>query len=104
MSAPVITRPWFQTAAVVTALLLLLVLQYRLWFDDTGVLASRDLQQKTEQLRQDNEVRQNQNRALFAEVKDLKSGSEILEEKAREDLGLVRSGETFILFVDPEQP
>ncbi|UTW47657.1 septum formation initiator family protein [Bacterioplanoides sp. SCSIO 12839] len=80
---------------------LLLILLYRLWFDDTGLVASNELQQKIEQLQQDNEVQQNQNRALMAEVRDLKTGNEILEEKAREDLGLIREGETFILFVDP---
>lgn len=80
---------------------LLLILLYRLWFDDTGLVASDELQQKIEQLQQDNEVQQNQNRALMAEVRDLKTGNEILEEKAREDLGLIREGETFILFVDP---
>lgn len=82
---------------------LLLILLYRLWFDDTGLVASDELQQKIEQLQQDNEVQQNQNRALMAEVRDLKTGNEILEEKAREDLGLIREGETFILFVDPAQ-
>ncbi|WP_419813144.1 FtsB family cell division protein [Bacterioplanoides sp.] len=82
---------------------LLLILLYRLWFDDTGLVASNELQQKIEQLQQDNEVQQNQNRALMAEVRDLKTGNEILEEKAREDLGLIREGETFILFVDPAQ-
>ena len=80
---------------------LLLILLYRLWFDDTGLIASEKLQQEIEQLQQDNEVQQDQNDSLLAEVKDLKTGNEILEEKAREDLGLVREGETFILFVDP---
>ena len=80
---------------------LLLILLYRLWFDDTGLIASETLQQEIERLQQDNDVQQDQNDSLLAEVKDLKGGNEILEEKAREDLGLVREGETFILLVDP---
>jgi len=98
------SRSWFYPTAVVIAVILLLLLQYRLWFDDTGIVASAELRQDIEQLQQDNEVQLATNHGLRAEVRDLKSGSEILEEKAREDLGLIREGETFILFVDPEQP
>lgn len=98
------SRSWFYPTAIVIAVILLLLLQYRLWFDDTGIVASAELRQDIEQLQQDNEVQLATNHGLRAEVRDLKSGSEILEEKAREDLGLIREGETFILFVDPEQP
>ncbi|PHS63895.1 MAG: cell division protein FtsB [Thalassobium sp.] len=86
---------------VVLPVLLLLVLQYRIWLDDSGVVASRQLQQRIALLREDNEVQQSENDALLAEVEDLRHGQALLEEKAREDLGLVRDGETFILFVDP---
>ncbi|MDK2778519.1 MAG: septum formation initiator family protein [Pseudomonadota bacterium] len=82
--------------------LLLLILQYRIWFDDSGVIATRALQQKITRLHEDNEVQQSENDALLAEVGDLRSGTSLLEEKAREELGLIRKGETFILFVDPE--
>lgn len=81
--------------------LLLLVLQYRIWLDDSGVVASRQLQQRIALLRQDNEVQQSENDALLADVEDLRHGQTLLEEKAREELGLVREGETFILFIDP---
>jgi len=104
MSTPLMSRSWFYPTAIVIAVILLLLLQYRLWFDDTGIVASAELRQDIEQLQQDNEVQLATNHGLRAEVRDLKSGSEILEEKAREDLGLIREGETFILFVDPEQP
>lgn len=102
MSTPLISRPWFYSLSLLLSILLLLVVQYRIWFDDSGVLASRELQLKIEQLQQDNDVQKDHNDALIAEVKDLKQGSALLEEKAREDLGLVREGETFILFVDPQ--
>ena len=81
---------------------LLVVLQYRIWFDDSGVIATRSLQHGISKLHQDNEVQQSENESLMAEVMDLRAGSSILEEKAREELGLVREGETFILFVDPQ--
>ena len=80
---------------------LLVVLQYRIWFDDSGVIATRSLQHSISALHQDNEVQRSENESLLAEVMDLRAGTSILEEKAREELGLVREGETFILFVDP---
>ncbi|MCA6063398.1 FtsB family cell division protein [Thalassolituus marinus] len=85
-------------------LLLLLVLQYRIWFDDSGVVASRALEHRISKLHEDNEVQQAENDALMAEVQDLRQGSSLLEEKAREDLGMVREGESFILFIDPKSP
>ncbi|MCD8522896.1 MAG: septum formation initiator family protein [Saccharospirillaceae bacterium] len=85
----------------VLPVLVLLVLQYRLWLDDSGVVASRQLQQRIALLRQDNDVQQSENDALLADVEDLRHGQTLLEEKAREELGLVREGETFILFIDP---
>jgi cell division protein FtsB len=36
------------------------------------------------------------------DVKDLRSGDALLEETAREQLGLVKEGETFVLFAEPE--
>ena len=82
-------------------LVLLAMVQYRIWLDDTGVLASQDLQQRIDRLQQDNAIQQAENDALLAEVMDLRHGNELLEEKAREELGLIKDGETFILFVDP---
>tara|TARA_R110000868_G_C10970756_1_gene769852 strand:- start:10340 stop:10609 length:270 start_codon:yes stop_codon:yes gene_type:complete len=83
--------------------LLVLVLQYRIWWDDSGVLASRTLEQLIERIAEDIDVLQGRNDQLKLEVTDLRDGSAILEEKAREDLGLVQDGETLILFVEPQQ-
>ena len=79
-------------------LLLLLLLQYRLWFDDTGLVESASLKQRVTQLEQDNRVQQSENDLLLADVLELRNGTELLEEKAREDLGLIKADETFILF------
>ena len=49
-----------------------------------------------------NEGLRERNDALAAEVADLKSGLEAVEERARAELGLVRDGERFFLVVDPE--
>lgn len=84
------------------ALILLLILQYRLWFDDSGVIASRALERQIDALHQSNDEQAHVNHGLLNEVMDLRTGDALLEENAREDLGLVKEGETFILFADPE--
>ncbi|MFK4753494.1 FtsB family cell division protein [Oceanobacter antarcticus] len=92
-----------QRAMLLIGTLLVLVLQYRIWWDDSGVLASRTLEQLIERIAEDIDVLQGRNDQLKLEVADLRDGSAILEEKAREDLGLVQDGETLILFVEPQQ-
>lgn len=89
---------------IIIPLLLLLVVQYRLWFDDTGVVSSKVLREQIEQLRLENDFHLSENNKLLAEVTELRHGTDLLEERAREELGLIREGETFILFADPETP
>jgi len=84
------------------AVLLLLILQYRLWFDDSGVIANRALERQIDALQQSNEKHAADNHALLNEVVDLRTGNALLEETAREELGLVKEGETFILFAEPD--
>ena len=84
------------------AVLLLIVLQYRLWFDDSGVIANRALERQIDQLQSANEQQSAENHALLNQVMDLRTGNALLEETAREELGLVKDGETFILFAEPD--
>lgn len=81
-------------------ILLLLIVQYRLWFDDTGLLASQQLKQQIAALAQDNNIKQAENDYILAEVQALRHGQELLEEKAREELGLIKADEHFVLFSD----
>lgn len=81
-------------------LFILLVLQYRLWIAD-GSLAERNrLERQIEEQARINEQLQQRNAALEREVLDLQSGNIGLEQRAREQLGLIREGETFYQFVD----
>lgn len=95
--------PASQRYLLLVGVLLLLLVQYRVWFDDSGLLANRELLHRIERIRQDIDVLHDRNLQLQREIEDLRSGTAILEEKAREDLGLVRKGETLILFVEPGQ-
>lgn len=91
-------------AALIAAILLLLILQYRLWFDDSGLIASFRLEKQIESLSKQNQQAQKRNQDLLDEVQDLHRGTEMLEESAREDLGLVKKGEKFYLFIEPDEP
>ena len=83
---------------------LLLVLQYRLWFGDGSIQEVWRLREETRASRAEL-VRLNQrNQALAAEVADLKSGLEAIEERARADLGMLGEGETFYQFVHENSP
>lgn len=71
------------------------MLQYRLWFGKASVPKVIQLKQQLEQQLQQNDKLQQRNQVLIAEVKDLKSGHQAIEERARNELGMVKKGETF---------
>lgn len=82
---------------------ILLVLQYRLWFADGGLAEVHRLGQRVEEQERENERLRERNRALAAEVRDLKSGLDAVEARARAELGMVRDGETFYQVVEPRR-
>ncbi|MEH6449101.1 MAG: septum formation initiator family protein [Oleispira sp.] len=81
-------------------ILLILILQYRFWFDDTGVVASWQLQEQMTALDQDIAAQQVRNDWMKAEVDDLRLSDDLIEEKAREDLGFIGKDESFYLILD----
>ncbi|MCW8919145.1 MAG: cell division protein FtsB [Gammaproteobacteria bacterium] len=81
-------------------LLLLLLLQYALWFGNGGLLRVWQLNQAVEAQRVENVRLKERNDALEAEVRDLKQGLEAIEERARSDLGMIQKGETFFQVIE----
>lgn len=81
-------------------LVLLLGLQYQLWFGNGGLLRVWQLEQRVTQQQQENRKLDERNKALEAEVRDLKQGLEAIEERARSDLGMIKEGETFFQVVE----
>ena len=81
-------------------LLLLVVLQYRLWIAEGSLAERHRLERQIEQQTRINEELQARNAALEREVLDLQTGNKGLEQRAREQLGLIREGETFYQFVE----
>ena len=83
-------------------LALLLLLQLRLWVSDDGYRAAWRLADQVAAQRAENEALRERNQALAAEVGDLKTGLDAVEEIARSELGMIRSGETLFQVVDLE--
>lgn len=78
---------------------LLIMLQLKLWFGDGGVRELHQVRAMADAQRIENDRLLERNRALATEVRDLKEGTEALEERARAELGLVGPDETFIQIV-----
>ncbi len=81
---------------------LLVYLQGTLWFGEGGLTEVRGLERSVETQRDEVEQLRQRNQALEAEVEDLKTGLEALEERARSELGMIREGETFYQVIEHE--
>ncbi|HWU85260.1 MAG TPA: cell division protein FtsB [Rhodocyclaceae bacterium] len=77
-------------------LALIALLQYPLWFGKGGWFKVWDMDQKLEAQEALNQKLELRNAGLDAEVRDLKSGYDAIEERARFELGLVKQGEIFV--------
>jgi cell division protein FtsB len=88
-------RP-FAAALIVLAI----ALQYPLWFGKGGWLRVRDLDQRLESQRGQNAALVQRNAALSAEVRDLKTGLDAIEERARVELGMIKRDEVFFHVLD----
>ena len=88
---------------IIALILIFVMLQYRLWFGDGSlsevVQLSRELELQKQKLRELEE----RNRKLEAQVLDLQNGFDAYEEKARNDLGMIKEGETFFQIVVPQK-
>jgi cell division protein FtsB len=78
--------------------------QVRLWISDDGMREVWRLRTEVERQTEDNRRLAERNAALEAEVQDLKDGLAAAEERARAELGMIHSEETFYQIIpSPEQ-
>jgi cell division protein FtsB len=75
-------------------------LQYRLWFAEGSLAEQHRLELQVEEQTLINRELQARNSVLDREVLELQSGNNGVEQRAREQLGLIREGETFYQVVD----
>lgn len=88
---------------IVILLLVLIGLQYKLWFGDGSLSEVVQLTRELDVQKKKLQVLEERNRILEAQVLDLQNGLDAFEEKARNDLGMIKQGETFIQLIPPEE-
>ncbi|MBV7297765.1 cell division protein FtsB [Enterovibrio paralichthyis] len=86
---------------MLTLMLLVLFgwLQYHLWWGKNGVTDYLEVSAVAESVALANENLHQRNQQMYAEIADLKRGQEAIEERARNELGLIKPGETFFRIV-----
>ena len=77
-------------------MVLLLIFHAQLWTGRGSIPSVRDMQQRLNEQTAKNVKSQAKNDQLAAEVRDLKEGMEMVEEKARSELGMVKPNEIFV--------
>jgi len=85
-------------------IIVLLLLQYKLWFGDGNIREVWALREAIEQQIEENQRLLERNAALEAEVQDLKQGLEAIEERARSELGMIKKDETFFQIIEKKPP
>lgn len=83
-------------------LILLVLLQYRLWFGKNSVPDYLVLKENVVRQQSANEKLQQRNKLLFADTDDLKLGLEAIEERARNELGMIKDNEKFFRLIPKE--
>ena len=78
---------------------LIVLIQYPLWLGKGGWLKVWDIDRQVNEQKARNEKLVLRNTSLDAEVRDLKQGSEAIEERARYELGMVKQDEVFFHIV-----
>lgn len=90
-------------AIAVLLLIFLVLLQYRLWFGKNSVPDYLALEAEVQRQQLDNNKLKYRNKLLYADTDDLKSGVEAIEERARNELGMIKEGETFFRLIPSEK-
>jgi len=75
---------------------MLLLVQAQLWFGRGSLSNVAELERQLQQEKQANEEARRVNEQLSAEVNDLKEGLNMVEERARHELGMVKANEIFV--------
>jgi cell division protein FtsB len=90
----------FTTILIALLAVLLAALQYQLWYGRRGIGDLAELHSARDAQSLENRRLRDRNRALQAEVADLKSGLQAIEERARTEMGMIREDEVFYQIIE----
>lgn len=88
---------------IVLLIVVLLTLQYMLWVGDGSLAEVWQLQQKLTTQQEENKRLRERNDALRAEVRDLKQGLGAIEERARNEMGMIKKDETYYQVIEGDK-
>jgi cell division protein FtsB len=74
-------------------------LQYRLWFGKNSAPDYFVLKNELQRQQENNEKLKQRNKIIYADIDDLKLGYEAIEERARNELGMIKENETFFRII-----
>ena len=83
--------------------LLIILIQYPLWLDDGGFINVVEKNKQIEIQKKINASLKKENKALIAEVNDLKKGTNAIEERARVELNMIKKGEVFFQIINKKK-
>lgn len=83
---------------------LIVLIQYPLWLGKGGWLRAWEVERQVDAQKAKNRQLEARNASLAAEVRDLKTGTEAIEERARHELGMLRPDEIFYQYVPGKKP
>lgn len=84
-------------------LILLLGLQFRLWMGEGSWVDVRRLEREVSLQQAENDRLRERNHILAVEVDNLKNGLDSIEERARNDIGMIKKDETFFMLLKEQQ-
>ena len=76
-------------------------MQVNIWLTKDGYSRIVEIKRLMQDQQQENDEMSSRNSQLKEEIKDLKDGYAAIEEKARENIGMVKEGEEFYLITEP---
>ncbi len=89
-------------AVTLILIIILLLLQWPLWLGKGSWLKVWELNRQVEAQQQANQKARARNALLDAEVRDLKQGTDAIEERARSELGVIKQDETFVQVIEKQ--
>ena len=81
--------------------LFLVMMQVNVWLTKDGYSRVAEIKELIQDQQKENNEMVSRNSQLKEEIKDLKDGYSAIEEKAREDIGMIKEGEEFYLLTKP---